>query len=488
MGPFLTRTIFIAVLASVSCAWAQNLAPGEVWRYTLLEGSTLLDDCPICGRPSIQEPMRGTFDLALIESNPVFARYELRNIFFTAGHPEGRRYLLQGSGEWKIGGEVAIRQEMKLTVGIDDGFSAKSCSFTNEDGAVQRAFPMIQIDLIQTNGTLLQTYSLTIIAAPVREMWFSTTLPFLSRNLGQTSPGDLLSIGGHIVKRNRDLTAMLGIMPAVADYGLDAVDVQPGAEILFSINNDVWSERLGQLRHGDLLSARGSIRHRNADLLAAFNPETTTDAGLDAVLMQPAGEVWFSISSNAVSRKTGGLLRPGDLLSNSGIVVRTHQQLLSRFHPPAEPNDYGLDAFYVWANGEIWFSTERGFQDAQLGPISPGDLLSDIGAIVFRNRDFVARFDPADQTNDFGLDALFLITDTVAEPTRPRITSFTVDTLAAKRLEWTGNGRVFQVEAIPRLTAPLLFWPETHIIPDFSYDFPVRDAIYNQFFYRLRQW
>jgi hypothetical protein len=486
LWPGVLLTLAVALGSSAS---AQPLAPGQVWRYTLLEGSILVDDCPICARPTVAEPMRGTFELALVEETPLFSRYELRDILFTAGRPGGRIYRVVGSGIWTIAGEVALRQEMTLTVGIDDGFLAKTCFFTNEDTSVTRVWPMMAIDLLQTNGTLTQTYSVTVIAAPVREMWFSTTVAFTSANepgLGLIEPGDLLSIEGHMVKRNRQLTASLGIQPTETDYGLDAVDVIPGGEILFSMNEDVFSERLGLIRHGDLVSAKGNVRQTNSELLAAFDPQSTADAGLDAIQVRPESEIWFSIRSNIVSAKTGGLLRRGDLLSSKGVVVRTQEQLLSRFHP-AVAKDYGLDALYGWENGEIWFSTEDDFQDQQLGPIAAGDLLSDAGAVVFRNRDFVSRFAPQEQIADYGLDGLFLVTDTFAEPTPPRITKLTVEQQSPRRLEWTGNGRVFQIEEIPRLGGPAIESPSP-IIPDFSFDFPVINRIDNQLFYRLRQW
>ena len=167
--------------------------------------------------------------------------------------------------------------------------------------------------------------------------------------------------------------------------------------------------------------------------------------------------------------------------------MRTQEQLLSRFHPVVA-KDYGLDALHVWESGEIWFSTEDDFQDQQLGPIAAGDLLSDLGVIVFRNRDFVSRFAPQEQTADFGVDALFLITDTFAAPTPPRITMLTMEGLVPRRMEWTGNGRVFQVEAIPQLGDPTVLSPASPIIADFSFEFPVRNGIDNQMFYRLRQW
>ena len=52
--------------------------------------------------------------------------------------------------------------------------------------------------------------------------------------------------------------------------GLDAVDVLPQGEIAYSTTQDVWSETLGALAQGDLLSNRGRVVQRNADLIRAF--------------------------------------------------------------------------------------------------------------------------------------------------------------------------------------------------------------------------
>jgi hypothetical protein len=133
----------------------------------------------------------------------------------------------------------------------------------------------------------------------------------------------------------------------------------------------VFSDVHGWLQHGDLLSDTGRLVRRNQDLCAAFSPMPSPappDVGLDAVQVLDSGEIWFSIEDNFFSERLGVLLRRGDLLSDSGVVVRTHDALLAEFHPPPIPHDYGLDAIHVWPGGEIWFSLEEGFQDDQLGP------------------------------------------------------------------------------------------------------------------------
>jgi hypothetical protein len=224
------------------------------------------------------------------------------------------------------------------------------------------------------------------------------------------SPGDLISNRGRVVKRNIDLVGRLGVMPIVPDLGLDAVQITRRGEILFSIPSNVWSESQGLIQHGDLLSNRGVIVRSNQNLLAAFGlPASQPDAGLDAVQVMPDGEILFSIRSNVVVKPDLTLSR-GDILSDRGRVFRSNWDLLANFHPAITNRDFGLYALYILPSGEIWFSVEEGFTDNQLGEVQAGDLLSSL-AIAFSNRQLVAAFAPSDPAQDYGLDALFVVTD-----------------------------------------------------------------------------
>ncbi len=135
--------------------------------YTLIKGSALVDDCPICGRPTILAPMTGTFALRLVERNPLFARYELQNISFQAGAASGREYQVSGGGGYQVGGEVAVAQDMFLDAQIDNGFAKTMALCANGDRAVTSAWPEIRITVDQTNGTPAQVYHLTLVAVPV---------------------------------------------------------------------------------------------------------------------------------------------------------------------------------------------------------------------------------------------------------------------------------------------------------------------------------
>ena len=476
----------------VSTVEAQTNAAGGPWVYRLLAGSYLIDDCLPCARPTFMLPMQGSFTLILTEDNPLLARYELRDLSFVAASPGAAPYRLAGKGSWTMGGEVAVLQDMTIQVELTDPTDLTTNKvFTNDVRSVDRAWPIIDIHLVQTDTNLFRFYSLHLLAAPLREIWFSTagglTASKWQSPTNRVSAGDLISDSGRVVRSSGALLARLGIMPGFPDLGIDAVDIAPGGEILFSLNQDIFSETLGPIHHGDLLTDRGAIFRSNQELLAAFGPaDTNVDYGLDAVHVMTNGEICFSITTNLVSPQVGMLFR-GDVLSNSGRLIKSHQQLLARFHPGTVDRDYGLDALYIWPNGEFWFSTEDGFNDLQLGPILAGDLLSDQGFIVFRNLELVSAFAPLEDVSDFGLDALYLVSDATPPASAPRILSVQrVAQSGAIALQWDGNGRAFQLEKANALPGP--FSPASPILPDLGWiDFGATQTN-GAGFYRVRQW
>jgi hypothetical protein len=487
----LTTKLLIAVLLFSAIDLARAASPSQPRSYRLLEGSYLLDDCPACGRPTILEPMRGTFNLRLVEENPLFARYELENVAFTAGGV-GRTYHVTGRGTYALGGEVALRQEMLLEVRIDDGANDRSCYFTNDSPAVNKLWPMLEAAVVQTNGTFFQVYRLHLIAAPLREIWFSTangmTPGIWQPPTNHVSGGDLLSFDGRVVKSNRELSQSLGLIPSPAppDLGLDAIDILPGGEVVFSIEENVFSETLGTLQHGDLLSSRGRIVHRNQQLTAAFVPTPPEpDAGLDGVQIVDGNQVYFSVEKGFFSGALGRAIRNGDLLSNQGILVKSNEQLVARFQPTDPSRDYGLDALHVWPSGEVWFSVEIGFAGENVESYGPGDLLSDQGYVVARNLNLVGTFQPLEDLSDFGLDALFIVTDTTAAEPGPRFTRVQRQPASGiVELEWEGPGRVWQVLRASDLLGPWV--PVSPVIPDLRFN--DGNATAKQSFYRLQQW
>jgi hypothetical protein len=474
-------------------AWASALTPATAQvatcvAYTLLEGSYFVDDCLVCGRPTILLPMRGTFELVLQQNTAPYTRYAIQNLDFTASAGTSLEKRITGQGTYTRFEEFAILQDMTLATLVRDTWTNHPAFFTNNSRVVQVPFPLIQADLTQTNGTLLQTFSMHLLAAPAREIWFSVAKGFVSTNrfapTNQISAGDLLSNRGRVVKRNADLVSRLGVMPPVPDLGLDAVQVARRGEILFSIPVNVFSESLGPIQHGDLLSSRGAIVKRNHELLAAFHPASSADAGLDALQFMPDGQILFSIRSNVVLTSALTLSR-GDILSDRGTVFMSHQQVLANFQPTITNRDFGLDALTILPSGEIWFSVEEGFVDKRLGQVLAGDLLSSFGYRVLSNAALLAAFAPADPGQDSGLDALFVVTDTQPAKPPPCIVRHT-RIGSSLHLEWNGEGDVFQLEWAPTFKGP--WTPCSEIVPDLAYDSPCAAATSAPGFYRLRQW
>jgi hypothetical protein len=469
--------------------------PQPEWHYMLLQDSQLIDNCSVCDRIPIIVPMRGSFDLRLVEENPLFSRYAVQNVSFFVSGPLGSIYKVEGHGTYRVGGEVAVVQEMFLELLIDDGVMNKLCYLTNDASIVDRRWPMIKLGLDQTNGTVAQTYRLDLAAAPLHEIWFSTrhgfhpgvTMPYTN----YVTAGDLVSSAGRVVKRHHELTGRLGFMPVVPDPGLDAVDILPAGEIAFSIEQDMFSESLGPLHEGDVLSNNGYVLHRYTELIGAFSPEPPlADQGLDALHMAgsagAAGEIYFSIERDFFSEILGRTIRRGDLLSSRGTIIKTNEQLIARFNPADPKKDYGLDAIWAWPGGEVWFSTEDSFSGQDFESYHSGDILSDHGYVVYRHPELLSGFAPLEDLGDFGLDALFIVSDAAPPLPGSQFTRVQRQPEAGiVELQWNGRGRVFQVERSQNVPGPYL--PVSEIAPDLFFNDTAAPTA-SQSFYRLRQW
>jgi hypothetical protein len=417
-------------------------------------------------------------------------------ISLKAGRDEGRTYDVTGKGTYRIGGEVALVQEVFLEVAIGNGATTNLCYLTNSSARPVRGWPMMRFDAIQTNGTMTQQYSFEIAAAPFREIWFSTTKGFNSQlwnpPTNWISSGDILSQTGRVVKRNYELVGRLGFMPVVPDLGVKDFDVLPGGEIGFSLEQGQFSERLGMLSTGDLLDDRGMVLQKWEALLESFAPDPLPiPFGLGAVQVRDDGEVYFSTQNSFFSSKLGATVSSTDLLSDTGTVIEKGDQLLGAFDLKDPSLDCGLAAVYVWPNPiqETWFFIQKGFYDSSSNYFAAGDLLSDRGYVVYRASELLLEFAPLEIAAGVPLDGLFVVAENRSalstgnsKLSQPVVTNQPPSSLV---LSWTSSARVFQVEKGDSAAGP--FVPAGPISTDTQ--FTDEGALTNSGgFYRLRTW
>jgi hypothetical protein len=442
--------------------------------------------------------MQGTFELQPVLSDPLMTTYAVENVFFHATNSSGLVYELTGQGNYQMGGEVALVQTLTLSLLINDGITDAVCDFTNDLPNLTRLWPMIQVFVDQTNGTPTHQFHLFLNAAPLREIWFSTAEDFSAAAFNPPTnaigAGDLLSTAGRVVRNNGALTADLGLTPPASNAGLKDVDILAGGEVAFSLNQDVSSTNLGALHPGDLVSNRGTLLRTNAQLIAAFAPSNppALGVGLAAVKVMDSGEIYFSVQTGFYSGTLARQIQTGDLLSDSGELIESGQQMLASFQPADPKADYGLAAFYRWpSSGETWFTTVQGFYDQGSNYYSAGDLLSDQGYVVYRNAEILSAFGASGGATGIGLDALFIVTDAV--PPRQGATALllgqptpTNAPPASLALSWTGGDRVFQLNRSLTLAGP--FSPASPIDPGPILIDPGILTNSTQAFYRLTQW
>jgi len=171
------------LLTGVAFACLCSLAQTPAFQpYTLVSGSELTDECPVCDRLPIVLPLAGTFNLRRVDENPLFTHNELTNLAFYAGTNPGPVYQATGDGRYQIGGQVAVLQDLFLNLEISNGVAATKASCVNTDRFVSQPWPKLQINVEQTNGTISQVYYLTLIAVPV---------PQLRVQIPQVQPGDV---------------------------------------------------------------------------------------------------------------------------------------------------------------------------------------------------------------------------------------------------------------------------------------------------------
>jgi hypothetical protein len=353
---------------------------------------------------------------------------------------------------------VALTQRVLLDVECLMGTNRLRRHFTHETPGMLRALPNLGVDLAAVETTWTQVLRMSLRSAPLRELWFVTDQGFTPGRLpgeGYHPAGDVLSMDGRVAVPNQRLTSRLGMMPIVPPLGVDGLKILPGGRVLFSLRDRQFSEVLGELPSGALLTSDGTVFRSPLDLLKPFHPIwPAEDPGLDAVQVLDDGTVLFSTVRDVPT--TRGIQSHGDVLDSHGGVRHGLKSLLAAFDPVWESGldlaQVGLDAVHEWPHGEVWFSVVRGFQSKGVGAVRGGDVLSDRGWIVYRNLELMEGFEPVEDLADFGLGDFWVLTDGVGSAVTVRIRVPPMGD--GVHLEWNGTGRVWQVEASVRLEGP----------------------------------
>ncbi len=139
-------------------------AAGRTVLYRLEKGSTLLDDCLICGRPPIVLPIEGTFLLTLENIGDVTDWYRVDAIDL---HTTDGQYLVSGSGTYLTrlgGGGVVDTQSMSLEVEVNGEAGIKL-----ESGEVKAevALPAFDIQVEEQTSSEVRVFKLHFVASPV---------------------------------------------------------------------------------------------------------------------------------------------------------------------------------------------------------------------------------------------------------------------------------------------------------------------------------
>jgi hypothetical protein len=163
---------------------ASPVPPSEIRIYRLSPESTFQQGCtgPCTCAPGALQRIRGTFSLVELDRDPLFAHYAVAAADWQVSADNGTGstgVAVTGSGFYRVGGEVAIGQQMSLDLQVGPQAPASFDSGLISGGG---AFPRIEIPVTSTEGNCVTT-TIDLHAAPARPK--ATATP----TLGGLSPG-----------------------------------------------------------------------------------------------------------------------------------------------------------------------------------------------------------------------------------------------------------------------------------------------------------
>src|SRR5258705_336008 len=104
--------ILLLVLPVFTTPSHAQIVEADFSQYALDNASTYSAGCfGPCDCAVIQSPLRGRFELKFTGSDPLFQNYDVGNLRWEVPQ-QGHTIEIVGSGKYRIGGEVALTQQM----------------------------------------------------------------------------------------------------------------------------------------------------------------------------------------------------------------------------------------------------------------------------------------------------------------------------------------------------------------------------------------
>jgi hypothetical protein len=158
-------TLLVAAAAlSLAPAAAQGQADSRGRLYRLTPASDIVEGCfaPCLCPISIEQDLRGRFVLIRTGVDPLYTQYSVSDVRLTA--PQYNRTYI-GSGTYRIGGEVAVMDQMILDLSLN---GAAPVHFESELTSKVGRWPVIDVS-VSRNHLYCHDTLLHIVARPVAD-------------------------------------------------------------------------------------------------------------------------------------------------------------------------------------------------------------------------------------------------------------------------------------------------------------------------------
>lgn len=155
--------VVLMILAAHGLALAQTAVP-QTRFYRLTDASLYQDGCfPPCLCPLlVSKAITGTFRLAFASQDPLFTNYTVDQVNWIVPL-SGGEVRITGSGTYRVGGEFALTEELRLDLKVGD-----RAVQTYDSGLVPGGSEFPAIDLtIARNGMVCQDTAITVAAVPI---------------------------------------------------------------------------------------------------------------------------------------------------------------------------------------------------------------------------------------------------------------------------------------------------------------------------------